>query len=863
MGKRLIRSSNRPKERLRSRRFLLSGQTSLASHVPPVGDSAAVEGYWPVGTRVPYQSGARHFQVEDVFKGGMGTVYIVTDMDSGEPFVVKTVRDHLAGHPELVARFWREVEAWITLEKHPNIVQARGFEQLDGRPHLLLEYVSGGSLREFLGHEDLPVPDILVLAVQVARGMRHAASKGINAHRDLKPDNILLTAERVAKITDFGLVKLYTAQEGNAPWLNADESAASQFLTFVGGRGMGTTDYMPPEQWRDAGVADIRSDIYSFGVMLYEMLIRIRPFYGRNRRELYERHLTHVPVQPSALRPDVPLAVDALVARCIEKHPEDRYQSFAEVEQELTRILQKDFRRVVRLLTTDQLSVAELNERGAAFFNLGKPHEALESFDAALQLDRMHALAWANRGVALAELERFQEALASFDRALRLEPASPIVLMNKGLTLLELSQEEDAHLCLDRATQLNPLLEEAWRYHAELLNRLSWYETAYYSAYKARQLNPEDERAWYQEALALYRMGRFEHAAEAVDRCVQRITSRDPAILLLRSQIAFAMGEVRQALLLTAAVTPDAPEYREALLLGMDCALHLGRLDEIASHRDALVGIEMAGTALELLLDALGTDYEHARLELLVITCETAVFTGDFEVALRAFEAWQARTQDRTRRIVPRIRVAMLRKHTPASPQQRVALGILLSHLDKPHMAARHLRRGLALLPGALAGWQAFARVSTALGEYRDAEFAARQGTLLAPSIPENWLTWAEAALRSGDYAQALDGAQTYHTQGRETAISLFVQGAALAGLERWTAAIRLFERALALDPQLSVAWWNQCLCLMRAKRFEEARRAMLRARALDSRMWERAPYDPPPFVPYPLPATGYLTPSV
>ncbi len=847
----------------RPRRFLLSGHSSIVSGPRPGGESPAADDLWPVGTRVSYQNGARQFQVEDVLKGGMGMVYIVTDVESGDPFVVKTMREQLAGHPELVARFWREVEAWITLEKHPNIVQARGFEQLDGRPYLMLEYVSGGSLRDFLSYDDLPVPDILDLAVQIARGMRHAASKGINAHRDLKPDNILLTAERVAKITDFGLVKLYAVQEENGIQLRDHAGDTNQHLTSVSGQGMGTTDYMPPEQWRDAGTVDIRSDIYSFGVMLYEMLTRIRPFYGKSRRELRDRHLTHMPMPPSALRPDVPQTVDALVARCIEKRPEHRYQTFAEVEQELTRILQKEFRRVVRLLTTAQLSVAELNERGAAFFNLGKPLDALKSFDAVLRLDDTHALAWANRGVALAELGRFAEALESFDRSLRLRPENPVVLMNKGLTLLELGREEDAHICLDRVTQISPGLQDAWRYRAELLNRLGWHETAYYSAYKARQLNPHDERACYQEALALFRMGQLAHAATALEACTERTGSHDPAGLLLRGQIAFAGGDAQGALLLTAAIPDDAPEYPHALLLGMRSALQLGYLDEVVSHRDALIRAEMAPRALALLRESLGAQRDAERPELLAITCETAVLAGDFEAALRAFERWKVRITGRpVQRIVPQLRLAMLRKHTPDSPAQRIALGILLAHLDKPHMAARHLRRGLEITPDALPGWMTYARVSAALGNHQQAEYAARQVTLLAPSEADGWLAWAEAALRNGDYEQALQGIRTFHSLERETALSLFVQGAAQAGLERWSAAIRHLGRAVELDPQFSVAWWNQCLCLMRMKRFEEARRTMLRARTLDSRLWERAPYDSPPFVPYPLAATGYLTSS-
>ena len=388
---------------------------------------------------------------------------------------------------------------------------------------------------------------------------------------------------------------------------------------------------------------------------------------------------------------------------------------------------------------------------------------------------------------------------------------------------------------------------------------MGWYETAYYAAYKARQLNPEDERAYYQEALALYNMGQLAHASEAIAQAEQQLGARDPALLMLRSLIALAEDNPRHALLISAAIPPDAVEYPQALELGMRCALQLSYLDEIAIHRDALDSAGMADRALSLLLDALPSYTSAIGLEMLIIVCETAVMAGEFVTALEYFEAWQVRTTGvQKSRLAPQIKLAMLRKHRPRNPQQRVALGILLAHLGKPYMAIRHLQRGLAALPDSVAGWRALARMSTEVGRFRDAEYATRQVTLLVPSDAAGWLAWAEAALRSGDYEQALYGLQRFHALGRESAVSLFMQGAALAGLERWSAAIRQFDRALALNPQFSVAWWNQCLCLARVKRFEEARRAMMRARTLDSRMWERAPYDTPPFVPYPILSSAY-----
>ncbi|GAB4572042.1 MAG: hypothetical protein Kow0077_10370 [Anaerolineae bacterium] len=849
------------------RRFLLSGHTSLTTR-PAVARKAPSTAHWRVGDRVTYQQGARAFQVEDVLSGGMGVVYVVTDVETDDPFVIKTIRDQYATHSELVARFRREAEAWITLGKHPNIVQARGFELLEGRPHLMLEYVSGGSVRTLFARQDLDVPQVLDLAIQIARGMRYAASRGINAHRDLKPDNILMTSNRIAKVTDFGLVKFYADEDGEDStngWANDIESLVTDVpLTSVSGRGMGTKDYMSPEQWQDAGTVDIRSDIYSFGVMLYEMLTRIRPFYGKSRSELREKHLKFVPPPLSTLRPDIPASVDRFVARCIEKSPARRFQSFVEVEQELTRIIQKEFRQVVRLLNRDQLSVAEMNERGAAFFNLGRHSRALVCFDQVIRMDSAYALAWANRGVALAELGQYEAAIASFDHALQLDPENAVVYMNKALTLIELEQYEDAHYCLERSVRLNPLLEDAWRIRAELLNRLTWFEPAYYSAYRARTLDPLDVQAWEQEAVALMGLGHLQQAAEAVAAWERLVGTRHPRVLLFRARIAVAHANHRHALLLTAAVPPDAPEYREALQLGMESALELGYMDEIAVHSEDMLRVGLGEDALRLLLEALDRAGNQSAVELVVLACDTAFAVGDFVVAWHLYRRWQAdrlRVDESLTRVVPAPQIShvILRDLHPDSPQQSLALGQLLEAVGKPELAARYLRQGLSATPDRVMAWMALYRVCQSLEDAGGALAAAEQLVRLRPTDFDSWLNLAEAALRFGEYPRVLDATREAHKLGPETALSLFLYGAALAGQGQHNLAIRYYERALDHDERFSVAWWNLCLSLWQLRRIYEARRAMVRARVLDSRMWERVPYETPPFLPVPLSNDTYL----
>ena len=228
----------------------------------------------------------------------MGEVYVVTDTQSNEPFAVKGIRESLNGSGHLQRRFKREAEVWLTLRKHPNIVQARDFEYLDGQPYLFLEYVTDGTLSDAVRHTMLPVPRVLRLAVEVCRGMRHLARMGVVAHRDLKPDNILLTSNHAAKVSDFGLVKILNEPEEiddgapNSDWearFDPGVRLAGTRLTQSRGKAFGTREYMSPEHWADPSRVDVRSDIYSFGVMLYELLTRKRPFQG-TPDELFEHH---------------------------------------------------------------------------------------------------------------------------------------------------------------------------------------------------------------------------------------------------------------------------------------------------------------------------------------------------------------------------------------------------------------------------------------------------------------------------------------------------------------------------------------------------------------------------------------------
>ena|GEM_PF-3537382 len=829
-------------------RYVLGTQFAVTCAAAPAPRVSS--GQWPIGARISYQDGARTFQVERVLTGGMAVVYIVTDVASGEPFVVKTPLHHLSHSRDFRARFKREAEAWVALGKHPNIVRARGFEYLEGRPHIYLEYITHGSLREYMRNTELTVSRILRLGVQICRGMDYAASKGIHAHRDLKPDNILLNANLTAKVTDFGLVKMLddpvAADDDTEPDRKAWEHRP---ITHANAPGFGTRIYMPPEQWLNASNTDIRSDIYAFGVMMYEMLTGMLPFVGRTAQELREQHFYYQPDPPSSLRPNVPPSVDQVVARCLQKKPQDRYPSFAELSRELTHILNRELGDVVPLLNDEQMTVQEINERGAALFNLGRYQQALACFHDALQYDRDNAVAWANRGVTLAELGELEEALASFDEALRIDPDAPIVLTNKGTTLQDLKRFDDALACYDRVVTIDSRSHRVWRHRSQVLNTLGRYEEARDAAGRACQLSPDDAEACYQQAYALFKLGQCDAAQEALDRR-EKLTGKSPTTMLLRARIMHKQGNYVEACRLCTSIPRGVPEYLKALRLNIECALQAGNLDDVSLLLADIATQGLQVSVLSLLLNAL--DRAGPSQRLLVLACQTAVHEGDFVTARQCYERWALGSQF-GKKYAPRLDADEIFRHTPVDGLQRLAQGTLLSYLGDYARAARCLRDGLRWVPDSVDGWRQLGEVCARTGSHREAMVAFERLSRLQSESAEVWCLLAESALRCKEYQLALEAAQRARRLVPDSAVILFLCGAALFGLGDCGPALRYFNRALALDEKLAVAWWNKGLCARRTGRNSVASRCINHARTLDPRFWRMTDDEPQPVLPYPL----------
>src|SRR5678815_809989 len=246
--------------------------------------------------------------------GGMGEVYKARDTRLNRTVAIKVLPEHIAQRADLRARFEREARAVASLN-HPHICVLHDIGSQDGAGYMVMEYMEGETLAARIAKGALPLDQALALATQIADALDRAHRAGVT-HRDVKPANIMLTRDGV-KVLDFGLAK-------SAPKPGPTEATLTRMLTTEG-TVMGTPQYMAPEQF-EGKEADARSDIWAFGAVLYEMVTGRKAFQGTSYSSLVGAILSTQP-PPMSVKPFTPPWLERLVQRCLNKDPDDRYQS--------------------------------------------------------------------------------------------------------------------------------------------------------------------------------------------------------------------------------------------------------------------------------------------------------------------------------------------------------------------------------------------------------------------------------------------------------------------------------------------------------------------------------------------------------
>ncbi|HEV2330741.1 MAG TPA: tetratricopeptide repeat protein [Verrucomicrobiae bacterium] len=438
-------------------------------------------------------------------EGGFGVVLLAKGKPNEPLIALKVVRSDLEFAEDAIQRFKKEAGIWINMDVHPNIVQAHFFEAVGGQMVIGIDYIEADAngcvtLADHI-RRGIEPKHLMLWATDVCKGMSHALSKGLKAHRDLKPTNILIAdadyfrpylpawRPTIARVSDFGL-----AGQVMPPISPYDSSDSLQIGATVAGEISGTPAYMAPEQFDGLIHCSERSDIYSFGLILYECVAGKLPVRQnpncRNGREIWadfarQHREKNFAKLDSLLWP--------IIAKCIGKNPADRFGSFSEIELVLYNLLIDHFEIVLPALepiyerdagglANKAASLVQLGEHTAALKNIEralemepanagflinkanillgskKPTEALETCRAALTQSPNHAGCWITLGLCLKDLGQTDEAIGAYRKALELDSTNHVAFFNLGTCLAEAERRDEAVHFLKQAVQFAPAI---------------------------------------------------------------------------------------------------------------------------------------------------------------------------------------------------------------------------------------------------------------------------------------------------------------------------------------------------------------------------------------------------------------------
>lgn len=429
--------------------------------------------------------------------GGFSVVYLVYSHENQQAYALKTLRDTFLRDEETRAQFRKEARLWIQLERHPYIVTATFIEELGGRLYIGMEYIAPNeeglnSLEGYLTRRPPDLAQSLRWGVQFCQGMEYARERGIRCHRDVKPANIMITQEGLVKITDFGFADIIDMSRARnrfeAPGRRRRMSDEEQ-------SGFGTPAYMPPEQFRNAERCDERSDIYSFGVVLYQMASRgklpfpeaLRSARGQTAGKMWkDMHRLHaesaIPTLASPLFP--------MIRKCMQKEPSKRYQTFQELRKELDGLMLRVTGETIAPHETGELEAWELYNKAFSLASLGHLGEAISTYDRVLTLEPQNTNAWNNKGVCLKKQGKTQEALRCYEKAIECDRHNASAWNNKGGLLAATGRYTEAIVQFNKAIEVDPSNESAWLSRAMAEDRLGLRQEAAQSYQKFIDLKP-------------------------------------------------------------------------------------------------------------------------------------------------------------------------------------------------------------------------------------------------------------------------------------------------------------------------------------------------------------------------------------
>jgi tetratricopeptide (TPR) repeat protein len=445
----------------------------------------------------------------------------------------------------------------------------------------------------------------LMLATQICDGMAYIGKQlGSFVHRDLKPENVLvkhdqrfdIDTRRVVKITDLGLAKALDEYEDDTAASGTSEGSKTALSTPTGFP-LGSHYYMSPEQRIHAKSARVTSDIYSFGIMLFEMLTVAKDAKSPQWHNLMQRLAEELPenreLTPRSINPYIPEALDRMVMKCLERAPENRYPDFSTLRfvlRQVTETIGYGVEPVQIRFTGDRSDLDLLFDRATSLANLDSYEEAGDYLDEVIQLDPNIPEPWVNKGLALFYQGQIEAALECIDKALEIDPKHPHALTCKGMYYERIDDPYEAIRNYDLAIQADPKFADPLINKGGVLSNLGRLDEAIGALDAALKLQPKNEQALQFKGITLEKMERY---FEALD-CLERALAVDPmnsTTLYEMGQCYFSMGRVDQAeqhYLKSAEITPSPDAYFNIAVCAMkrdDFARAIDYLDKALELR--------------------------------------------------------------------------------------------------------------------------------------------------------------------------------------------------------------------------------------------------------------------------------------
>ena len=495
------------------------------------GDFAAAAVAAPKGRTAGFGDmiGGR-YQVQEIFggegKSAMGIVYKCFDFEQNRILALKTLQQRFLDSKKIADSFKKEALAWIHLGNHPYIVRAYWVRELDHKMFIACEFiVSDGagrnSLMPFLKSRFL-LKQILTWAIQLCHGMEYAFSRGVTPHRDLKPDNIMITIDGEVKITDFGLVGLWDRTESDEIKVMMQKNREG--LTFLSAHDnrivAGSPPWMAPEQFY--GIATVQSDIYSFGIVLFQMIcngeLPFQPRKGETWRMAHKEYpVPRIPKQGEA--------VAHIINKCLQKRRDKRYHDFSELRKDLEDIFKKEITRKTGELPPEtpqlaELSEAELINKGMSLANLGLIEEGIKNYREGIKLNPGNAYAHYDLGNALAQKGLLAEAIREYREALKIDHSITAAHFNLGIALYSNGQIDEAIAEYRAAIRTDPELDTAYVNLGVALHKKGLTGQAMKAFREAIRINPFFAEAHYKLGLAFLANNDPDEAIKAFEEAL-------------------------------------------------------------------------------------------------------------------------------------------------------------------------------------------------------------------------------------------------------------------------------------------------------------------------------------------------------